>query len=284
VQSTNDASCPSSGACQEGVCRTSHNTCHTPPKVSGASCDNAQVCDGTGRCVRCTSPLHCGANAACLSNTCHCNDGYVANPTGNGCNLDECVKFDDNRCGVTDGGNTCTNTASGYDCGCVAPWQKGQGQCFKSGSRTVKNGMSWNVLPEFAVVCENAFDPMNPCTVRAQLSWLSVCGLPNTNPANCSEIRTNPEGLAGVTALRVNYGGPLEQYGDPPADGVTDYVGNVQLGNVILFDSVATLYIIRITALDGARMTYEWAELFRDTCWRPGGALCTAACNCPGGN
>ncbi|HKU41417.1 MAG TPA: hypothetical protein VJR89_24840 [Polyangiales bacterium] len=285
VQCTRDAACPSSSVCQEGFCRTSDNTCQMRPKASGADCGGAKVCDGAGRCVECTAAEHCGDNATCLSNTCHCNNGFAPNPTGKGCNFDECAKFDDNRCGVAQGGNTCTNTASGYDCTCAAPWQKGQGQCFKSGTgRTVRNGSSWNVLPDFAVVCENAFDTKNPCSARGQLVWLNVCGLPDTTPGNCSGFSTYSEGLAGVTARKVDYNGPLEQYGQPPADGFTDHVDNVQQGNTILVQSLATLYIMRVTSIDSMSMVYDWAELFRDTCWRPGGTRCTAACNCPGGN
>ncbi|HKP60006.1 MAG TPA: hypothetical protein VJV78_24950 [Polyangiales bacterium] len=287
VQCADDKTCRSSALCDEPFCRTSDNTCQTRPIANGVSCDGDSVCDGASRCVECTSDLHCGANSSCLSNVCHCNEGFTKNPSGKGCNYDECVKFDDNRCGPSDGGNSCANTVSGYDCRCVAPWQSGSGQCFQAGvgsnARTVKNGAAWNVVPDFNVVCDNAFDMEHPCANKGQLVFLNVCGLPGTTPGACSGLSAFTDGLAGVSIRRVDYSGPLEQYGQPPADGFTDKA-DISVGSVVLVQSLAYLYIMRITAIDGGGMSYEWAAIWRDTCWRPGGPRCTAACNCPGGN
>jgi hypothetical protein len=286
VQCANDAACRTAGTCQEAFCRTSDNTCQQRPQANGADCGGGKVCDGVGRCVECTSALQCGANATCVSSACRCNPGFVANPTGEGCNLDDCAKTDDNRCGA-DGttGNTCKNTADGYDCTCAAPWKVGTDQCFKTGTGlSTKNGSSWDVLPQFRVACDVAFGDNDPCPSPGQLTWLNVCGLPDTMPNDCSAIAGNQSGLGVVTLRRVSYTGPLEQYGNPPTDGFTDRVVLPAVGDVILVQSLLSLYIMRITAVDAGMLSWDWAEVWRDTCWRPGGSSCTAACGCPGGN
>ncbi|HKP59757.1 MAG TPA: hypothetical protein VJV78_23700 [Polyangiales bacterium] len=288
VQCIDDGDCSGSGVCQEAFCRSADNSCQLRPKSSGTDCAGGKVCDGAAHCVECTANAHCGANAVCLTNACHCTEGFAKNPNDKGCNFNECAKFEDNRCGVTDGGaNSCTNTVDGYDCGCGAGWKVGNDQCFKGGSgtgtRTVPNGASWNVIGDFGIVCENAFGnaPCNP----GQLTWLTVCGLPDTKPQDCSSIwRNNPESLGAVSLMRVDYNGSLEAYGDPPTQVTGDKVFLPAVGNVILIQSVASLQIIRIAAVGPEGLTYEWAELWRDTCWRQGGRMCTAACGCPGGN
>jgi hypothetical protein len=47
--------------------------------------------------------------------------------------------------------------------------------------------------------------------------------------------------------------------------------------------SLGKLHIMRIVGFDENILTYEWANIWRDTCFRPGGT-CTASCSCPGGN
>lgn len=287
VQCASDAACKSAGTCQEGFCRTTDNTCQQRPIASGTSCGGGKVCDGASRCVECVAGSNCGSNAACLANACQCNPGFVKNMTGSsGCNLDECAKADDNRCGADSStGNTCKNTVDGYACTCAAPWKLGTDQCYQSGTGQVaKNGSSWDVLPSFHVVCANAFDTNNPCSAMGQLTFLNTCGLQGA-PSACSSLAGKQDTLATVTLRRVTYSGALEQYGSPPTDGgFTSHVDNLAVGDVILVQSLTALYIMRVTAVDSSGLTYDWAMLWRDTCWRPGGATCTAACGCPGGN
>ncbi|HET6336285.1 MAG TPA: hypothetical protein VFG30_23850 [Polyangiales bacterium] len=286
VQCANDAGCSTAGVCQEPFCRSSDNTCQQRPLSNGADCGGGKVCDGAARCVECTSNLQCGNNATCVANACRCNAGSVKNTTGNGCNLDECAKVDDNRCGSdTSTGNTCLNTQDGFDCTCAAPWKLGTDQCFQNGSgRMAKNTSSWNVVPAFEVVCDNAFDTANPCP-GGQLTWLNVCGLPDTNPANCSSLAGKQDTLGTVQLRRVSYTGALEQFGGAtPGDVFVDHIDLPAVGDVILVQGLTALYVMRITAVDGSALTYDWAMLWRDTCWRPGGATCSAACGCPGGS
>jgi hypothetical protein len=288
VQCAADSACRTAGVCQEPFCRTSDNTCQQRPLANGVACAGGKVCDGAARCVECTSSLQCGDNATCVANACRCNAGYAKNATGTGCNFDDCAKLDDNRCGADPAiGNTCVNTSDGYDCTCAAPWKLGSDQCFQAGSgttaRTVKNGSSWNVVPDFAVVCDNAFDPNVPCP-GGQLTWLNVCGLPDTTPATCSTIAGKTDTLAAVTLRRVTYAGALEEFGGSPGEGFTESVVLPAVGDVLLVQSLTALYVMRITALDAGGMTYDWAIVWRDTCWRPGGLTCSASCNCPGGN
>jgi hypothetical protein len=286
VQCADDSACRTAATCQEAFCRTSDNTCQQRPLANGADCGGGKVCDGAARCVECTSAAQCGENAICLANACRCNPGFVANPTGKGCNFDDCAKFDDNRCGVDPStGNACKNTVDNYECTCAAPWKLGTDQCFQSGTgATVKNGASWDVLPAFKVVCDFAFDTNNPCAVTGELAWLNVCGLEGTKPGDCSSIAGKTETLAAVSLRRVAYSGALENFGTPPADGFGERVLLPAVGDVIVVQSLTAYVVMRITALDSAAMTYDWAMVWRDACWRPGGATCTAACGCPGGN
>lgn len=282
-----DGDCGRATACEEAFCRSSDNTCQRRPAPPGAACERGRVCDGAGECVECSADLHCGANAACVDNSCRCNPGYAENPNGDGCNFDECANFDDNRCGADPAtGNTCTNTVDGYDCGCRAPWKLGNDQCFRGGTssdvRTVRNGSSWNVVPEFGVVCDNAFDANAPC-IAGQLTWLNVCGLPESQPHDCSALVGNTDGLGAVNLKKVAHTGPLQEYGQPNGQG-TERVFLPAAGEVILVQTLTTMYVMRIQSVDSGSLTYEWAEAWRDACWRPGGLTCTAACSCPGGD
>jgi hypothetical protein len=286
VQCRADADCPAAGTCEQAFCRSSDYTCQLRPAPSGAACSGDDVCDGAGRCVACIGDAQCGAHGVCQNAECGCEPGYVQR--AGGCELDACAKFDDNRCGASDDtGNRCLTTPGGYTCSCGAAWQTGEGQCYQSGSgasaHTVANGSTWNVLPEFAVTCENAFDTNMPCASPGQLIWLNLCGLPDTNPEDCSSLGGNTDTLAAVTLRRVSYSGPLQDFGDPGVEGGGDRVLLPAVGDVILVQSLVALHIMRITALSAESMTYEWATLWRDTCWRPGGASCTAACSCPDG-
>jgi hypothetical protein len=285
VQCAHDGDCHTAGACQEPFCRSSDNTCQQRPLSDGTDCGGGKVCDGAARCVECTSGQQCGDNATCVANACRCNAGFVENTTGKGCNFDECGKFDDNRCGAdASTGNTCSNTQDGFDCTCAPPWKLGTDQCFQSGTGQVaKNTSSWNLLP-FEVVCDNAFDPKNPCS-GGQLTWLNVCGLPDATPATCSALAGKQDTLATVSLRRVTYSGPLEQFGGvAPGDVFVDHIDLPAAGDVILVQTLAALYVMRITAIDGEAMTYDWAAIWRDACWRPGGATCSAACGCAGGS
>jgi hypothetical protein len=288
VQCREDADCGAAGLCEQAFCRTSDSSCQRRPSSAGAACTGGKVCDGAAHCVECAADLHCGENATCLSNACTCKTGFVKNPTGKGCNFDDCAKIDDNRCAVTDGtANTCKNTVDGYDCTCAAPWKLGSDQCYQGGSasdtRTVNNGSSWNVFPDFGVTCANAFDQNNPCMPPGQLTWLNVCGLMDTDPSNCSTIAATGMSLGTVTLKRVTYTGPLQDYGQPNGQGGTEVLLPA-VGDVILVQTLSAVYLMRITALDSGSMTYQWAAVLRDACWRPGGLTCTAACSCPGGN
>lgn len=147
----------------------------------------------------------------------------------------------------------------------------------------MKNGSSWNVAPEFGVVCDNVFDENNPCTA-GQLAWFNLCGLENTKPNDCSSIAGNTsDSLLATNVKRVAHTGPLQNYGEPNGAG-SARVLLPAVGDVILVQSLAGTYLMRITALDAGSMTYEWAMIWRDACWRAGGLTCTAVCGCPGGN
>jgi len=284
-----DADCMPAAECEQASCRTTDNSCQRRPKAAGVACADGNVCDGAGECAECTTDLHCGSNASCVENACRCEPGFAPNPTARGCNFDECAKFDDNRCGAADGtANRCLNTVDNYDCTCGLGWQSGADQCFQSGtgtsSRTVSNGASWNVLPLFEIKCANAFDTNVPCSAPGQLVWLNTCGLPEVTPTSCSVIRGSQSSLLTVNLKRVEYTGALESYGVPTSSGFSDHIDDPKPSDVILVQTLTALYIMRILALDGAAMTYEWAAVWRDTCWRPGGVTCTAACGCPDGN
>ena len=285
VQCREDQDCSGASACQQDYCRASDNTCQRRPRSTGSPCGDDQVCDATGRCVECTADVHCGDNALCLANACQCQRGHVANASGKGCNFDECAQFDDNRCGTADGtGNRCHNDEQGYTCSCGAGWSSGDGQCFQSGTgQFVRNGASWDVFPQFNVVCDNAFDADRPCPEKGQLTMLNVCGLPDVDPNDCSAISGRTDGLRAAALARVNHTGPLETFGRPPSR-TTDRIAQLQAGQVITVQTLSALVLLRIVAFDGEGMTYDWAAVWRDTCWRPGGLTCTAACNCPGGS
>jgi hypothetical protein len=142
------------------------------------------------------------------------------------------------------------------------------------------------VVPEFRLLCENVFAPNANvmCPDKGQLTWVTLCGLPDTTPATCSAIDGLQDSLAVVSLRKVDYAGPLEQYGNPPADGFGAKVENLQPGNVILVQSLASLYVMRLISISAEGLTYDWAMIWRDTCWRPGGPRCMASCSCPGGN
>lgn len=285
VQCRADSDCSGAGACQEDFCRSSDNTCQRRARSTGTNCGGERVCDAAGRCVECTADLHCGANALCLDNACQCQLNFVDNPASRGCNFDECAQFDDNRCGTAEGtGNSCHNTEAGYTCSCGPGWSSGSDQCFQSGTgRFVKNGASWDVFPQFGVVCENAFDANTPCPEAGQLTMLNVCGLPDTDPNACSSIVGRTDGLRATGLARVDHTGSLEDFGRLP-NRTTDRITQLQVGQVIAAQTLSALVMIRITAFNGEGMTYDWAAVWRDTCWRPGGLTCAAACNCPGGS
>jgi hypothetical protein len=103
-------------------------------------------------------------------------------------------------------------------------------------------------------------------------------------PTSCSVIRGSQTSLLTTNLKRVEYTGALESYGVPTGSGFSDHIDDPKPSDVILVQTLTALYIMRILALDSAAMTYEWAVVWRDTCWRPGGATCTAACGCPDGN
>jgi hypothetical protein len=236
--------------------------------------------------------MQCGDNAVCLSNACQCKSGFVSNTTGKGCNFDDCAKPDDNRCGAdTSTGNTCTNTQAGFDCSCNPPWKLGIHQCFQGGTGQIAtNNSSWDVLPSFRVVCSTAFATQSgeddPCPTPGQLTWLDTCGLDPNNTTTCSVLAGSNTELNTTQLRRVSYAGALEDYGQPPTDGsFSDGINLPAAGDVILVQSLTALFVMRIQSIDSnASLTYDWAMLWRDTCWRPGGASCTAACGCSGGS
>lgn len=286
VECGDDADCPAAAECRQAFCRSSDHSCQERPAEVGAACGGGQVCDGASGCVQCANDAHCPAHASCRDSRCSCNSGSIQSASGDACELDACAKFDDNRCGVSEGtGNRCTPMPGGtYACQCAAGWTAGDLQCFQGGSgagaRSVPNLASWNVVPEFGVVCDNALDTQTPCTA-GQLTWINLCGLPDTNPADCSVLIGLSESLATVSLQRVAYSGPLEDFGELGGAAGSERILLPAVGDVVLVQSLAALYVMRITSLEGNVMTYEWAMLWRDTCWRPGGASCTAACSCP---
>lgn len=286
VGCTRDADCGASGPCERAYCDVPRGMCTKQPRPQGYSCPKG-TCSGDGQCVECTADQHCGANANCVSNACACKPGYVKNPDGKGCNFDDCAKPDDNHCAAGVSGNTCSNTIDGYDCKCGSGWKLGKDQCFQGGAsadvRTVKNGASWNVFPDFGIACENAFDTNTPCTT-GQLTWLNLCGLPDTKPNDCSALAANSsDSLLATKVKRVMHSGALQDFGEPNGQG-DERVLLPAVDDVIAVQTLTALYLMRITAIDGGSMTYEWAAVWRDACWRPGGLTCTAACGCPGGN
>ncbi len=285
VECRGDEDCAGAGACEQAFCRSSDNTCQRRPAPAGAACSGGNVCDGAGDCVACSADLHCGANSSCVNNACVCDPGYVANPNGRGCNFDECSKPDDNHCGaIGETGNACQNTVDGYDCACRAPWKAGADQCFQGGTAsdvvTVPNGASWNVTNGFEIVCQNVFEN---CPSPGQLTWLNLCGLPDTNAVDCSSIGAATSGLGVANIKRISHSGPLQNYGEPNGPG-TERVLLPAVGDVFVVQSLATVYLMRILEISAESMRYEWASVWRDACWRPGGPTCTSACSCPGGN
>jgi len=274
VECTSDDDCSGGTECEQAFCRASDNRCQRRPLPVGATCSGDRACNGSGECSECSSDVHCGSHATCVDNGCRCAPGFVANASGGGCNYDECAKFDDNQCGAQEGsGNRCNNTLDGYDCICGADWERTGKQCLQRGSgdssRTVVNRAAWNAYPTFEIVCENAFDTSAPCA-SGQLTWIDLCRFPDANPADCASIIANPIGLGSVTLKRVQYSGALEGYGDSDPNGFGAKIANPAVGDVILVQTVAVLYVMRLLEVD-ATLKYDWAALWRDTCWRPGG-------------
>ena len=114
--------------------------------------------------------------------------------------------------------------------------------------------------------------------------FLNVCGLPDTKANDCSGIFANTsDSLLATNVKRVAHTGPLQNYGEPNGRG-DEKVLLPAVGDVILVQTLGPAYLMRITGIDGGGLTYEWAMVWRDACWRPGGLTCTAACGCPDGN
>ena len=289
-----DSDCtPTQLTCRRAVCTAAH-ACSTEPRDKGTPCSGG-FCNEQAECVECALDENCDANEQCAAQRCECKPGHVPNTGATaGCNFDECALDDDHRCGSAQSGNRCVNTDDGYGCSCETGWQTGNTdrgpQCYRGGSgtvATVPNGATWNLSGGVDVVCPNivADPPLPECpsngqggVAQGQVWWLNICGL---EPAPCNAIAADGPGLLAAKLQRVNYSGTLESYGEP-SGLFTQRVESLVPGDVILVQTLSTLGLMRIMAVS-TELTFEWASIWRDRCFVPGGPSCSAACDCPGG-
>jgi len=295
VQCADDDDCePTPLSCREAYC-TDRHACSTRPVANGSACSGG-FCNDEADCVECAIDENCAANEACESERCACKSGYVPNSGDDpGCNFDECVLEDDNRCALP-GGNTCANTDEGYSCSCDAAWKEGPTesgpQCFQGGDgavATVTNGATWNISPGFALLCSNAFAETPPVEcplgtdgkpLLGHVAWLNLCGL--VDPP-CNSLVTRGQALLAADLQRVTYSASLESYGEAEPTLATE-IFDPAVGDVILVRTLSLVGVMRITEASGSALTFEWASVWRDHCFLPGGTTCSAVCNCPDGS
>lgn len=295
AQCASDDDCaPTPLTCREAFCSDAH-VCSTRPVAKGSACTGG-FCNADAQCVECALDENCDDNEQCDAERCGCKPGYAPN-TGDapGCNFDECALEDANRCAQS-AGNTCTNSDDDYGCACEAPWKLGDTddgpQCFQGGDGTmasVPNGSTWSFVSSFSLVCNDAFvtPPPAGCPVEANgdrilghLIWLNVCGL---GDPPCNTLAARGKGLLAADLQRVSYSAPLESYGDPTGEFTVE-IQDPAPGDVILVRTLGTLAVMRIIAFSNGELSFEWATVWRDHCFLPGGATCTAECNCPDGS
>lgn len=263
VECLADGDCSAGVAeCAEAFCNTTDGICERRALPAGRTCGTGYYCDGAARCVECTAAPQCGDHATCVASTCQCDPGYVSNPQGRGCNFDECASPQDNRCGGSAAtGNVCMNTVEGYACSCGPGWTMGVGQCYQGGTSsdvvTVPNGSSWNVVPEFGIVCPNAFDSSIECA-KGQLTWLNVCGLPDADPQRCASLAAATTDTEGVQLQRIAYSGPLQDI-VVSAVPLVDNLPLVAVGDTIVVHVRSARYVMRIMSMNAEVMSYEWA-------------------------